>query len=274
MSTQPEENGATEFFRSAVDDYDALHYGQRSLMSVRLERVVAAVRRLGLEVGGPVLDVGCGPGYLVAELAGQGLNAHGVDTSQPMLLLAGDRFRESEPAEKPPLQLAQVEHLPFRDGVFDLVCSTGMIEYLPEDGPALSEFFRVAKPDGYVILTITNAWSPAGLLDWLVEVLKRQHWLLSPFNRFWVARGNPPVRPRPFGIRRHRPAAIREHLRAAGYEIVESEFFYMLPWPHPFDRLFPSATAALGERLERFTRGRLGILAEGLLVTARKVRVP
>lgn len=272
MATNTERDGATKFFRSAVDDYDALHYGQRSLMSVRLERVAAEIRRLGLEAGSPALDVGCGPGHLVAEFALQGLDAYGVDTSGPMLARAGKRFAEAEPGSTPRLQLAQAEHLPFQNDAFDLVCSTGMIEYLNEDGPALEEFCRVIRPEGHLIVTITNAWSPAGLLDWLVEWMKRQEWLLAPFNRLWVARGNPPVRPRPFGIRRHRPAQIRKHLVDSGFQVLDSEFFYMLPWPHPFDRLFPSATAALGERLERFTGSWFGILAEGLRVTAKKVR--
>lgn len=270
MRTDSEEDGATQFFRSAVDDYDALHYGQRSLMSVRLERVGAAIRRLKLAAGSPALDVGCGPGHLVAEFALQGFDAYGVDTSGPMLARAKRRFSEAGRNPTPLLQLARAEHLPFFDGAFDLVCSTGMIEYLPADGPVLAEFFRVLRPDGQLILTITNAWSPAGLLDGLVEWSKRQEWLLAPFNRVWVARGNPPVRPRPFGIRRHRPARIRRNLVDAGFEVVDSEFFYMLPWPHPFDRLFPSTTAALGKRLERFTGGPMGILAEGLLVTAKK----
>jgi len=265
-----DERRAREFFRSAVADYDAVHYGQRSLMSVRLDRVVSAVRCLGLPEGAAALDVGCGPGYLVGELCRQGLLTWGVDTSGQMLAQAARRFAEAGLRPRPRLQLAQAQALPFQDERFDLVCSTGMIEYLREDGPTLEEFWRVLRPGGHVVLTITNFWSHAGLFDWLVERAKRQEWLLAPFNRIWVARGNAAIRPRAFGIRRHRPAQIRASLCDARFELGASEFFYMLPWPHPFDRLLPGATARLGARLEGLCSGPLGTLAEGLVLTARK----
>lgn len=265
-----DEGGARDFFRSAVDDYDALHYGQRSLMSVRLERVAEAVGRLGLEPGARALDVGCGPGYLVAELARRDLDVWGVDTSGPMLAQAERRFGEAHFERRPHFQIAQAQRLPFRDGGFDLVCSTGMIEYLGEDGPTLEEFWRVLRPGGRLVLTITNFWSHAGWLDWMVERAKRQPWLLAPFNRVWTARGHTAVRPRAFGIRRHRPAQMQRSLRRARFEPGESAFFYWLPWPHPLDRLLPAATARLSARLEPLCAGPLGVLAEGQVVTARK----
>jgi ubiquinone/menaquinone biosynthesis C-methylase UbiE len=265
-----DEKRAREFFRSAVSDYDAAHYGQRSLMSVRFETVARAIEGLGLPPGADALDVGCGPGVLVAELCRQRFVTSGVDTSGPMLAQAERRFAAAGTPHMPHLQVAQAQALPFGDESFDLVCSTGMIEYLPDDGSTLDEFWRVLRPGGHVVLTITNFWSHAGLIDWFVEWAKRRRWLLAPFNRVWVARGHTAIRPREFGIRRHRPAQIRRSLSGARFDVERSEFFYMLPWPHPFDVLFPEATAALGERLEPLSSGPLGVLAEGMMVVARK----
>ncbi len=265
-----DEKQAREFFRSAVSDYDRVHYGQRSLMSVRLESVLAAIDALGLSEETSALDVGCGPGYLVGELGRRGFATRGVDTSGQMLAQADRRLEQVGLAKRPHLQLAQAQALPFPDESFDLVCSTGMIEYLPDDGPTLEEFLRVLRPGGHVVVTITNFWSHAGLFDGIVEWAKRQPWLLGPFNRVWTARGNTAIRPRAFGIRRHRPAQIRASLKAAGFEPEASAFFYMLPWPHPFDRLFPEWTERLGRQLESLCSGPLGIFAEGLVVTGRK----
>lgn len=266
-----DQNGARGFFRSAAEDYEAVHYGSgvRSLMSVRLERILELVDGLGLAPGSPSLDAGCGPGHLAEALTARGLAVRAVDTSAAMLERTRAKLRAAG-APSQHLALASIDELPHPDASFDLVCSAGVIEYLPADAKALAELFRVLRPGGRAILPVTNLWSPAGYLDFLVESLKRRAWLLAPLNRMRARRGHPPIRARRFPVRRHRPAGFRRSLREAGFELERDGYFYMLPWPHPFDRLFPRSTARLGALLEPLCRGPLGGLAEGYVALVRR----
>jgi SAM-dependent methyltransferase len=257
---------ARAFFDSAVAEYEEQHYGAgaRSLMSVRLERILAFVDALALPAGSRALEAGCGPGHLAAGLARRRLEVLAVDTSPAMLRRA--RARAGGPPA-PSFQVASIEHLPFRDASVDLACSAGVLEYLACDAAALGEIHRVLRPGGYALLSVTNFWSPAGWLDFAVEAAKRNAALRRAVN---ALQPRHPLRPRYFVVRRHRPAAFRGALAAAGLEVARHEYFYLLPWPHPFDRLFPRATARLNRRLEARVQGRLGGLAEGYLVLARR----
>lgn len=260
---------AQAFFDSVAADYEAQHYGtgMRSLMRVRLERMLELVDGLSLAEGSRVVDAGCGPGHLAMRLAQRQLRVLALDTSRAML----QRTRERLGAEVgcSALQVASIEQMPYRDASLDLVCSAGVLEYLPDDHPALDEIRRVLRPGGHALLPVTNYWSPVGYLDFAIEAGKRIPWLVRAINA-----GQPrhPLRPRHFSVRRHRPARFRRSLSLAGFEIVHDEYFYLLPWPHPFDRLFPRATARLNRRLESRGSGRMGWLAEGYLALARRSR--
>ncbi|HEY8154138.1 MAG TPA: methyltransferase domain-containing protein [Myxococcota bacterium] len=269
MSEQPE---ARAFFRSAVVEYDRAHYSARSFMTVRLARVLECVDALALPPGARVLECGCGPGHLVAALLARGFQVVAIDTSSAMLALTRERARASHAGPPPRLQLASLEQLPHRDASFDLVLSTGVIEYLPGDATALREMGRVLRPGGHLVLSVTNAWSPIFVAEFAIEFLKRRAALLGAFNALWTRLGRPPVRARHFPVRRHRPGRLREAFAAAGFKLEDGVYFHFLPWPHPLDQLFPRLSARLGAPLERFGRGPLGVLGEGYLAVGEKPR--
>ena len=50
--------------------------------------------RLAEESGGPVFDVGCGTGRVMLHLAQEGVEAHGIDDSAPMLEIGRASCRE------------------------------------------------------------------------------------------------------------------------------------------------------------------------------------
>jgi SAM-dependent methyltransferase len=267
----PREDAARGFFRSRTEDYDRTHYGpgRRSFMSVRLERMLEAIDALSLPPGARVFEGGCGPGHLCSALIGRGFEVWAVDTSRPMLSRA---LQRGDPAaDRPRLHasLASLERCPFADESFDLACSAGVIEYLAEDGPALAELGRVLRPGGHLVLTVTNRWSPMLAGDFAVEFLKRRSRVVELFNAGWTRLGRAAIRPRPFPVRRHRPARVRSQLSRAGFEIVDARFFHFGPWPHPLPLLAPSWSDPLADRMERWGRSRLGFIADGYLVVAR-----
>jgi len=99
-----------------------------------------------------VLDVGCGTGYLLRQLADRCPDAAeltGVDPAPAMIAAAraaaaGDRRQWLE---------GTAEELPFPDGTFDLVVSTTSFDHWADQRAGLGECARVLAPGGWLVLT-------------------------------------------------------------------------------------------------------------------------
>jgi arsenite methyltransferase len=102
--------------------------------------------------GERLLDVGCGPGFYVAELLERvGPDGHvaGVDTSAPMLAIAADRAAGHENVE---LLDAPATALPFEAESFDGAISVQVLEYVEDIARVLAEFHRVLRPGGRLVV--------------------------------------------------------------------------------------------------------------------------
>ena len=100
--------------------------------------------------------MGCGPGFLAAEMAdevGATGRVFGIDVSAYMIALARERCAN----------LAQVKvsegdavALPFDDKTFDAVISTQVYEYVHDVATALREAARVLRPNGRLLVVATD----------------------------------------------------------------------------------------------------------------------
>jgi ubiquinone/menaquinone biosynthesis C-methylase UbiE len=99
------------------------------------------------DLGGNVVDVGCGTGRLEPYLAAQGLSPSGVDLSPGMIRVA----RRDHPGFG--FDVADVRELPFADAsLAGLVCWYSLMFLAPADRPAaFRELARVVKPGGYLV---------------------------------------------------------------------------------------------------------------------------
>ena len=264
---------AQDFFKTDVDDYKKEHYGSgyRTFMTVRLDRFINEIDALPLSSDtSKVLEAGCGPGFLTKAMQEKGFAVSAMDISEEMLRLTGEWFEQCPEESKPILKQGSVEALPFEDQQFDLVVSAGVIEYLSTDDAMLAEAYRVLNPGGYLLLSVTNKNSPVGCLDFIVEAIKRNSATRGLANWILKLLGRTPVRARPFKVRLHKPSEFRDSVKRAQFKLMRDGYFYMLPWPHPFDRIFPTASAKLGAKLEKLHSGKAGILAEGYYIVAQK----
>jgi arsenite methyltransferase len=155
--------------------------------------------------GERILDVGCGPGYYVAELAeqvGEGGSVVGVDSSAPMLAVAAERCAELANTE---FAEGDATALPVEDGDFDAVVSVQVLEYVPDVEAALAEIRRVLKPGGRVVLWDVD-W---GTLSMHARDPDRRDRVLRAWDKHLVD----PVLPR----------TLAPRLRAAGFGEVRME---------------------------------------------------
>jgi ubiquinone/menaquinone biosynthesis C-methylase UbiE len=161
------------------DERFAIVHDERSARRALQEVEDLLGRRV--RAGETVLDVGCGTGWLAAGLprALPGLPMIGVDLSRGML----ERARA---AGAWPLLRADAQRLPLATASVDLIVTRGVLHHLPNVPAALTEWRRVLRPGGAVVITceptpIADAHA-ATLVRALLRVLRRP---LTPEEDFW-----------------------------------------------------------------------------------------
>jgi SAM-dependent methyltransferase len=107
-----------------------------------------ALRRVGLDAGQLVLDVGCGVGAFLRLVADRRARASGVDASEALIELARTRVPETD------LRVGEMESLPYEDDSFDLVAGFNSFFFAADLVAALREAGRVAKPGAPVVIQV------------------------------------------------------------------------------------------------------------------------
>jgi SAM-dependent methyltransferase len=144
-----------------------------------------------------VLDAGCGTGGLVRHLhkVQPTWQLTGLDFSP----LACELARECMGSE---IVQGSIAALPFADAQFDAVVSCDVVCQVAEPATALREFHRCLKPSGVVVLTM-----PA------------YQWMYSYHDK---GTGN---------LRRYTRGEVNALVCAAGFTVVRSTYWNMLPFP-------------------------------------------
>ncbi|HJJ56008.1 MAG TPA: class I SAM-dependent methyltransferase [Methanocorpusculum sp.] len=103
-----------------------------------------------------VLDVGCGTGAMGLIFAEMGCDVTGIDLSECMIDIGRHKSEKYNLNMK--FQVGDAESLPFPDNSVDIVINRHLLWTLPNPSTALSEWYRVLKPNGILIVI---DWSPA-----------------------------------------------------------------------------------------------------------------
>lgn len=131
-------------------------------MSRRLEALYStrdALRRrrivreaIAAAPGEHILDVGCGPGFYLAELideVGPDGSMIGVDSSAAMIAAAA---RRCEGRRNIDFRQADATALPVDDGSVDAAFSVQVLEYVPDVRAAVAEMHRALKQGGRLVV--------------------------------------------------------------------------------------------------------------------------
>lgn len=124
--------------------HEAEHWwfvGRRAVIDALLDR-------LDLPPGAAILEAGCGTGGNLSSLERRGTVA-AFEPSPDGAGIARSRHPAMtvESGELP-------DQLPFAVGTFDLVAALDILEHIEDDAGALGALVRLAKPGGYVLLTV------------------------------------------------------------------------------------------------------------------------
>lgn len=144
--------------------------------------------------GGPVADVGCGPGRITAHLHGHGIDAFGIDLSPVMIEIA----RREHPHLR--FEVGSMTNLALADASVAGVVAWYSLIHVPDDevSSVFAHFRRVLRPGGPLLLSFHVGDE---------SQLKTQGY------------GGHPMK---VHVHRRRPARMAAWLRAAGFT-VEAE---------------------------------------------------
>ena len=112
-----------------------------------------------------ILDIGCGTGHMLLDLANIISDAGrvvGIDVSEDMVAIAKERCKGCSTVE---VHTGDLYDLPFENNSFDRALSVQVFEYLENIPAALSEIYRVLRPEGRIV--IRDA-------DWATQIWRAQ----------------------------------------------------------------------------------------------------
>ncbi|HEY6029301.1 MAG TPA: methyltransferase domain-containing protein [Gaiellaceae bacterium] len=180
----------------------------------------------GVAAGQRVLDVGCGPGALTAELVRRvgPESVSAVDPSEPFVAAA----RERHPGVA--VRLGPAERLPFEDGEFDASLAQLVVHFMSDPVAGLREMARVTRSGGVVAACVWDHAHGGG-----------------PLSRFWeLARELDPDVVDESKLAGTRPGHLAELFAEAGLGQVEETSLSVAVDYADFDEWWEPMTQGVG----------------------------
>lgn len=169
------------YFKAAAKQWDEIYELDTVYARIHQERariVLSMVESIALPTEARILEVGCGAGSTTVALARRGYAVEAVDTVRDMLLTTRARAVRAAVAHRVRAIQASADRLPYFDNRFNLVLAIGVLPWLTCIRKAMTEFIRVTRPGGCLIVNIDNRWRLHELLD------PRLHPVHSPVRHY------------------------------------------------------------------------------------------
>jgi SAM-dependent methyltransferase len=205
-------------FDVAAESYDRFMGRYSSLLAPTFAQFA------GVATGQRILDVGCGPGALTAELVARAAHVSCADPSASFVDAARERFPTVD------VQQAVAEELPFPDGAFDAALAQLVVHFMSDPVGGIREMARVTRTGGTVAAC---TWDIAGGR--------------SPMSPLWAAVRNLGLELEGEGARPGSTAGeLRTFFEAAGLDGVEDGELSVAVEHETFDEWWEPFTLGVG----------------------------
>lgn len=146
--------------------HESIRFVRYKVSNPAAKRMELMLKYIGSE---PILDAGCGAGWLITSLARKGFETIGLDLSRNSLRISKRFFSEANAEDR--IVLSSIHQIPFPDNYFGTVVLFDVLEHVKEIFMALSEVKRVTKKGGHILITLPNATGSYSLIN---DVLKER----------------------------------------------------------------------------------------------------
>lgn len=137
------------FDRGTWWDPDGFLIGLHTLLDTVRVSYFKSILHRRVPLGSPVLDVGCGGGFVAKAVAAVGYRVVGMDPSAAAISAA----READAGR---FAVARGEQLPFASETFEAVICSEVLEHVKSPVGVLAEIARVLRPGGTLLFSLTN----------------------------------------------------------------------------------------------------------------------
>ena len=234
---------SNEFFALFLDrsmTYSCAFFSRdgTSLESAQEAKLELTCRKLGLEAGQRVLDIGCGWGsFAIHAAAHHGVEVVGITLSEPQAALA--RARVSEAGLDHRVSIRVQDYRDFAGERFDAIASIGMVEHV-----------GVEQIDRYAA-RLASLLRPRGrLLNHGVARLRRPHPKPGPFHERYVFPDSEPLHLSRVLLALERASFVTEHVEGFREDYVET----LRHWARRLDERRAEAVRVAGEERVRVWR--------------------
>ncbi len=124
-----------------------------------------------------ILEAGSGPAYASSLLSQSNRVCLSVAADLDIDALREARRRDPEL----PVVVADLYHLPFASGVFDLVWNSSTLEHLEDPALALREMKRVTCHHGHLFAGVPYQYGPLGIQSWIAKT-RAGAWIGTVFD--------------------------------------------------------------------------------------------
>jgi len=114
----------------------------------RRDIILKLIKQLNLKKNSKILEIGCSGGPLIKNLKeNQFTEVHGIDISKKAINICKQGGLKN-------VKVMNGSNMQFQDNEFDLIIASDILEHIKDDISALSEWRRILKPCGRLIIFV------------------------------------------------------------------------------------------------------------------------
>ena len=223
---------------------------------IRQKRVIEYLDNLN---GKKILDIGCGPGIMVDYMIEKNFEYHGVDISEKMIDVCNKKYSNIESVK---FSIGAIEAIKYPDNFFDIVIVMGVVEYVDKDLNAIKELARVVKPQGTVIITLPNKYSPFRI--WHRIIYSR---LADIKNKIFLKNN---IKEKIIH-REYSEKSYCDLLEQNSLSVNDVVYYNLNIILSPFEKIFPVLAVTITKKVELLYKSIFRLIGTGFIVRCKKL---